>query len=37
MTGLLNVTTAVSLVLLAAFLIAGAVLPFLPAQGKDRR
>jgi antitoxin component of RelBE/YafQ-DinJ toxin-antitoxin module len=33
----LDITTAVSLVLLAAFLIAGAAIPFLSPQRKARR
>lgn len=37
MNGLLDITTAVSLVLLAAFLIAGAALPFIPTHRKARR
>lgn len=37
MNGFLDATTAVSLVLLAVFLVAGIAAPFLPAQRKDRR
>lgn len=37
MNGFLEISTALSLVLMAAFLIAGTALPFLPSQRKARR
>lgn len=37
MNGFLEISTAVSLVLMAAFLIAGAALPFVSHQRKARR